>query len=197
MAVAAAVAVIFPVAGTPLALAVILALHASERTSRRLDARRARSGRPAGALRAAGYVPVALLRSVLHLLLVAPAAILGFGIAAAAAIIVLPVHPLPTAVALGSGALVAVLGLGPGSSGARKALARLFGRAAVRPGGTAAAYAGMAAVAAGSAITAFSQAAVYWPVTNVHSLVLRLPAVHTVLHDTLVSLTRLVHRTGL
>jgi hypothetical protein len=139
------------------------------------------------------------LRALLGLVLAAPVALLAFCVVAAITIIAVPVHPLPQAAAFGAGALVAVAGLGPGSSGSRKALARLYTSAARSTILLAIAYVGVIAVAVWAGLTAWyqSSAPAFWPVSSLHYQLLHFPQIRTMLTDVWQSLLRLVHRIGL
>ena len=118
VAMVVAISVMAPIIGTGFALAVLVALRAVTITSRHLDKRRAADGGKASlSVLAVAFYPVAVLRALLGLVLSAPVALLAFCVATAITIIAVPVHPLPQAVAFGAGALVAVVGLGPGSAG--------------------------------------------------------------------------------
>ena len=131
VAMAVAISVMAPIIGTAISLVVLVALRAASITARQLAKRRSADGRRASdPLLAVALYPLAALRALFGLLLSAPVAVLAFCVAAAATIIVVPVHPLPQAVAFGAGALVAVVGLGPGSSNSRKALASAYTSAA-------------------------------------------------------------------
>ncbi len=194
-----AVSVMAPVIGTAIALAVLVALRAVATTGRHLAKRRAGGGGGGLPLLAVALYPLAALRAVFGLLLVAPVALLAFCVAAAAAIIAIPVHPLPQAVALGAGALVAVVGLGPGSSGSRSALASVYTAAARSASLLAVAYVGVLAVAVWAGLTAWYQspAPAYWPINSVHTQLLHLPTIHTMLTDVRHNLLRLAHQIGL
>jgi hypothetical protein len=128
-----------------------------------------------------------------------PIGLLAFCLTAAAAIIAIPVHPLPQAAALGAGALVAVVGLGPGSGGSRAALASLYSSAARSPALLAVAYVGVLAVAVWAGVSAWSQspAPAYWPIRDVHLQLLHFPALRTMLTDVRQNLLRLAHKIGL
>jgi len=143
------------------------------------------------------FFPLAVLRSLISLVLLAPVAVLGFGVAAAITIIAVPVHPLPSAVAFGAGALVAIIGLGPGSGGSRATLARVFGSVGRTPSRLAVAYVGVLALAATASLTAVAQPAAYWPAASLHAQLLHLPTVHSILFDVRLNLLRLAHRFGL
>ncbi|HEY1616379.1 MAG TPA: serine/threonine-protein kinase, partial [Streptosporangiaceae bacterium] len=101
-----ALAVLLPVAGSIIALLVLTALRAADLTStwRRRGARASGAGGAGGAgaasaSTAAGlaYYPVALLRSLIHLVLMLPLALLMAATAAALTFLSAPGHPIPRA----------------------------------------------------------------------------------------------------
>jgi len=200
VAMVVAISVMAPILGTGLALALLVALRAVTITGRQLARRRSGDGSRAGlSLLAVALYPLAALRSLLGLLLAAPVALLAFCVVAAITVIAGPAHPLPQAVAFGAGALVAVLGLGPGSSGSRAALARLYTSAARSTVLLAIAYVGVIAVAVWAGLTAWYQspAPAYWPVSSLQNQLLHFPAIRTMLTDVQQSLLRLAHQIGL
>jgi serine/threonine kinase PknH len=196
-----AISVMAPIIGTGLALALLVALRAVTITGRQLARRQSGQGSRAGlSMLAIALYPLAALRALFGLVLAAPVALLAFCVVAAITIIAVPpVHPLPQAVALGAGALVAVIGLGPGSSGSRTALARLYTSAARSTILLAIAYVGVIGVAVWAGVTAWYQspAPAYWPVNSVHDQLLHFPAIRTMLTDVQQSLLRLAHMIGL
>ena len=198
IAVLAAASALAPILGTAVGLVVLVALRAASITGRRMVRRRSGDGRRTGdPLVAAAFYPVAVLRSLISLLLLAPVAVLGFGVAAAITIIAVPVHPLPRAVALGAATLVAVVGLGPGSGGSRTTLAGFFGAIARTRSRLAIAYVGVLALAAWAGLTAYAQPAAYWPADSLHTQLLNLPTVHSMLSDVRLNLLMLARRFGL
>lgn len=203
VAVLVALGVLAPVIGTAIALGVLLALRAASITARQLGRRRAvGSGTPAsrgagGSLVAIALYPVALLRSVLVFLVLAPVALLGFVVAAATTIIAVPSHPFHLALGFGAGALVAIAGIGPGSTASRELLAGWFTAVARTPGRLAIVYVGMLAIATWAGLTAWSSSATYWPVNNLHVQLMHVPTLRTILTDVRQSLLRLAHRFGL
>ena len=200
VAMVAAISVMAPILGTGLALALLVALRAVTITGQQLGRRRSGEGNGAGrSMLAVALFPLAAVRSLLGLLLTAPIALLAFCVVAAITILAVPVHPLPQAVAFGAGALVAVVGLGPGSSGSRTALARLYTSAARSAALLAVAYVGVIAVAVWAILTAWYQspAPAYWPVSSLHNQLLHFPAVRTMLTDVRQSLLRLAQQVGL
>jgi Protein kinase domain len=199
VAMVVAVSVMAPIIGTGLAIALLVALRAVTITGRQL-ARRSADGRRAGqSLLGVALYPLAVFRAVVGLVLVAPVGVLAFCVVAAITIIAVPVHPLPRAVAFGAGALVAVFGLGPGSSGSRKALAGLYTAAARTASLRTVAYVGIVAVAIWATLTAWYQspAPAFWPVSNLHHQLVQLPTIHSVLTDVRQNLLSLVHHIGL
>jgi hypothetical protein len=195
IAMVVAISVMAPIIGTGIALAVLVALRAVTTTKGQLAKRQANDGRSSMPLLAVALYPVAALRAIFALVLVLPIALLAF---CAATIIAVPAHPLPQAVALGAGALVAVIGLGPGSSGSRSALASLYTTAARSASLLAIAYVGVVAIAVWAGLTAWYQspAPAYWPI-NLHAQLLHFPALHTMLTDVRQNLLKLAHQIGL
>ena len=200
VAMAVAISVMAPIIGTAISLAVLVALRAATITARQLSKRRAADGRRASnPLLAVALYPVAAVRALIGLLLSAPVAVLAFCVAAGVAIILIPVHPLPQAVAFGAGALVAVVGLGPGSSTGRQALASAYTSAARSATLLTIAYAGVLAIAVWAGLTAWYQspAPAYWPVNGLHSQLLHFPTIRAMLTDVRHNLLSLARQIGL
>jgi predicted Ser/Thr protein kinase len=198
VAVLVGLSVYAPLMGTAFALAVLVALRAASVTGRQLARRRsADASTSVRSLVAVALYPVALLRSALLLLSLIPIALLGFAVVASITIILVQQHPLPQAVAYGAGALVAVVGLGPGSGGSRSVLARALSSVARTPSRMAVAYVGVFALALWAALTAWSQPAVFWPLANAHNQLMHMPTVHSTLNDIRLSLLKLARRLGL
>jgi len=197
---AAAIAIMAPIVGTAIALALLVALRAVAGTAKRLARRRASDGLRSGDLVVAlAFYPLALLRSAAGLLLLAPVAVLGFCVVVAFAIIAIPVQPLPQAVALGAGAMVLIVGLGPGSSGGRGVLAGMFGSIGRTRSRMTVAYIGVLALALWLGVEAWaqSQSPAYWPFTNLHSQLVHLPTIRTMLTDVRQSVLKIAHQIGL
>ena len=197
---AVSIAVMAPIVGTGLALAVLVALRAVSITGRQVARRRAADGgRASSGFLAVAFYPLAAVRAALGLILVAPVALLAFCVAAAIAIVTVPAHPLPQAVAFGAGALVAVVGFGPGSSNGRKALASIYTSAIRNTSLLAIAYAGVLAVALWVALSAWNQApaAAFWPVTGLQAQLAHVPTLHGLLGDVRRNLLSLAHQIGL
>ncbi len=195
---AVAVSVMAPIAGTAIALALFIVLRAAATTGRQLARRAANPGRAGSPSAGTALLlfPVSVVRAVLGLILLAPVALLGAAVAIAAAIIAVPVHPLPQAIAFGAGALVAIVGLGPGSAGSRALLANLYTWVARTPSQLAVTYIGVLSVCTWAGITAWYQspAAAYWPVIGLHAQLEHLPTLRTAITDFRLSLLRLARR---
>jgi len=144
---------------------------------------------------AAAYFPLALCRSAVRFLLLAPLGLLGVGIVAAVTIIAVSAHPLPRAVSCGAGALIAFYAFGPGSGGCRKPLSRLFGTAR-SPVVTAALFIVAAAAALAAIVLAVSQPPFYWPAGHLSTQLGHQPALHSVISDIRRSLVRLARHFG-
>src|ERR1019366_6835502 len=130
---------------------------------------------------AGAYFPVALCRSAVRFVLLSPLGLLSAGLVAAITIITLTLHPLPLAVGYGAGTLVAFFGLGPGSSGCRKPLARFFGAAARTPARTVTAFIVVCVLAIAAIAAAGSQPPVYWPAGNLSMQLAHMPGLHGVI----------------
>ena len=168
VAVGVGVSVILPVVGTLAALAVLVSLRAADLSQRRLARRRAtRGARAFDPAVTAAFYPVMLTWSVVTSLLLAPIALTAAGIAAGVTIIAVPVNPLPRAAAYAAGALVACYGLGPGSTGSRRQLGRLFDAVGRSRSAAVVAVIGVSALALAGITAAVSQLPVYWPLHHI------------------------------
>jgi predicted Ser/Thr protein kinase len=180
-----AVSVLLPIAGTVAAVLILVALRSVDLASSRLSRRRSRQGpRPADSVAILAFLPFAVLRSLLRLLLTLPLALLFAAAAAAVTFVALPGHPLPRAGAYAAGALVLCYALGPGSGRARKPLSSFFGAITTSAPSAIVVFVGMAALAVGVVAAAFSLPPVFWPAGHL-SLSLHagnLPFLHGTLH---------------
>ena len=200
VAILAAVSIMAPIAGTAIGLLLFVALRAMATTSRQLARRAAEGGGRTGLSFAALVLfPLSVLRALIGIVLLAPVALLGCCVAVAATIIAVPVHPLPQALAFGAGVLIAIIGLGPGSSGSRAVLAGMYSSVARTPGLRAVAYVGVLSLCTWAGITAWNQssAAAYWPVVGLHSQLEHLPTLRHILTDIRSNLLRLARQIGL
>lgn len=196
---AVSLAVIAPIIGTGFALAVLIALRAVTITGRHITRRReAEGGRAVSGVVAVAFYPVAVVRAALATVLTSPVALLAFFVAAVITIIAVPVHPLPRAVAFGAGALVAMAGLGPGSSNSRKALASIYTSAVRNTSLLIVAYVGVLAVALWVALSAWqAPGAAFWPATGLHSQLAHVPTLHGLIGVVRRNLLSVVHQIGL
>jgi hypothetical protein len=192
------VSILLPLAGTAAAVIALIALRAADHTGNRLAKRRSRQGRRRGDFVLAGaYFPVALCRSAVRFVLLSPLGLLSAGLVAAITIITVTLHPLPLAVGYGAGTLVAFFGLGPGSSGCRKPLARFFGAAARTPARTVTAFIVVCVLAIAAIAAAGSQPPVYWPAGNLSMQLAHMPGLHGVITDIRLTIVRLGSMIGL
>ncbi len=196
----AAVSIMAPLLGTAIGLALFIALRAAATTGR-MVAKRAVSGESGRSFSFAAFVlfPVSVVRALIGFVLLSPVALLGFSVAVAATIIAVPVHPLPQALAFGAGALMIIVGLGPGSSGSRAVLAGMYSSVASTPVRRTVAYIGVLSVCTWAGITAWYQspAAAYWPVVGLHAQLEHLPTLRHILTDIRHNLLKLAHQLGL
>jgi hypothetical protein len=170
-----AVSVLLPIAGTAAAVAILGALRAADLTSTWLGRRQSRPGRAAGAAAAVAFAPVAVLRSLLHLLAVLPLALL---FAAGAGGVALLATPDPArAGGYAAGAFVACYGLGPGSGRSRKPLRKFFGAVTGTAPSAVVAFIGMTALALGTVAAAASLPPYVWPAIHLSHYLDNLPLV--------------------
>jgi Protein kinase domain len=160
-----AIAVLLPVAGTIAALAVLVLLRSVSLASTRLTRRRSRQGASAAdAVAILAFLPLAIVRSLLRLVLMLPLALLFAAAAAAATFIALPGHPLGRAGSFAAGALVACYALGPGARRTRQPLSTFFGSVTRSPASALAAFISVGALTAAVVVLALYTPAAYWPV---------------------------------
>jgi len=162
-----ALSILFPVAGTALALLALLALRSADVTGRYLFRRRMSQGsRGGGTAAALLFFPWAVLRSAVRFVLLAPVALLCAGGAAAVAVLTAGSFSLPRAGSWAAGALVACYCLGPGSAGCRRPLGQFYGRVTRSGFGALVGFACLAAVAAVAVTAAVALAPGYWPAVH-------------------------------
>jgi hypothetical protein len=198
MAVLVAASVLLPIAGTAAALVVLMALRAADLTSGWLGKRRRAQGPRATDLPGAlAFFPLALLRSALRLIGLAPLALLCAAAAAVLAVLVGGASALPRAGAFAAGALIACYCFGPGSGASRRPLNKAYGSVARSTFAGVAGGIGLTALAAAAVIAAARLAPGYWPAIHLgnqlqtanvsHTALSRLPghlsdAARTLLH---------------
>jgi predicted Ser/Thr protein kinase len=168
MVIAVCLAVLLPVAGTVIALAVLVLLRAGDLAHRGSDQR--------GAIMSAAVFPFFVLRSLVSTLIVAPLALIVAVAAAGLTLLAMPSSPGLHALSYGAGALVAFYGYGPGSGKARRQLNRVWAAVVRSPGLQAVALFGMCALAVAAVAAAITSAAVFWPLGAPNGTVIHLPA---------------------
>ena len=178
---AVALAVLLPVAGTVISLAVITLLRAADRSSSALTVRRsARGPSVSDVLVGVLTAPWSIVRSLLTTVLVAPLAVVVAGVVFIATMVATSADSTLMASGYAAGAAVALYGLGPGSAGPRREVSRLV-HAVARTRTTAVVAAlVMYCLAAAMVAEALSQPPVFWP--NISTWLPHLPNVNTMLH---------------
>ncbi len=164
LAVLIAVSVLLPVAGTAAALVVLVSVHAAGLTSGRLAKRRQVQGQRArGVLGAVAFFPLALVRSVLRFITLAPVALLCAAGAAVLTVLAMGTSALPRVGGFAAGALVACYCIGPGSWSCRRPLARFYGSITRSTLAAVGGGIGLGAIAAAAVVAAAVLAPGYWP----------------------------------
>jgi Protein kinase domain len=187
MAALVAVSVLLPIAGAALALAVLVLLRATDATNRWMGRRRSRQGpRRSDPVSATAFFPLAIGRSVLSSVLLAPMALLCAAIAAVLAVLATGPAQLPKVGSYAAGALVACYCIGPGSRACRRPLSSFYGKVTSSVPTAIIGSLGVAALAVGVIVSAATLAPGYWPdvhlgnqlqnATVAHPGVNRLPA---------------------
>jgi Protein kinase domain len=167
MIVLIAVSVLRPVAGTVAALAVLVALRGADLTAGWLGRRRQRQGpRGADVVSGVALYPLALIRSALRFIGVAPLALLCAVAAAVLAVLAGGSASLPRAGAVAAGALVACYGLGPGSVGCRRPLGGFYASLSRSTLAAMAGGIGLAAITVVLVAGAVRFAPGYWPAVH-------------------------------
>jgi Protein kinase domain len=159
-----AISVLLPIAGAAAALGVLVLLRAADVTSAWLGRRRSRQGpRSSDPVSVTAFYPLAVCRSVLRTLLLAPAALLCAAVAAVLAVLAGGQGELPRAGGYAAGALVACYCIGPGSRACRRPLNMFYGRITRSAPAAIIGSLGLAAIAAGVIVAAATMAPGYWP----------------------------------
>jgi predicted Ser/Thr protein kinase len=183
MVIAICVAVILPVVGTLIALAVLVLLRAGDLAHRNADQR--------NPLLTAAAFPFFVLRSLLATVLLAPFALTAAALAAGITYVAVPTAALPRALSYAAGALVAFYALGPGSGKARRQLSRVFSVVVRSPGVQAVAMLAMVALALAAVATAITAAAAFWPLTAPTGTLVHLPTLPGIFGHRHIQLPRL------
>ena len=164
---AVALAVLLPVAGTALALAVITLLRAADRAQAGLAARRSvRGARPSDILIVLVTAPWTVARALLTTVLLAPLALLVAGAAAAASVAFAQTRTLPAAGSWAAGAVVAWYSVGAGSRAPRRQLRRMSATVIRSRASMIAALIATWALAIAVVSSALSQPPLIWPATS-------------------------------
>ena len=165
-----AISVLLPVAGTVAALSALVLLRAADVTAAWLGRRRSRQGsRPSDTASAAAFYPVAVCRSALAFLLMAPLALVCAAAVATMTVIAVGGSGLPTAGSYGAGALVACYCIGPGSHRGRRQLSQFYGRVTSTAPSAILGTLGLAALAVFVIAAALTLAPGYWPAEHLGS----------------------------
>jgi predicted Ser/Thr protein kinase len=168
LVIAVCLAVILPVAGTLIALALLVLLRAGDLAHRSSDQR--------GPLMTAAAFPFFVLRSLISTVIIAPLALIVAVAVAGLTFVGMPANPGLHALSYGAGALVAFFAYGPGSGKARRQLNRVCAAAVRSPGLQAVALFGMCALAIAAVGTAVTAAAAFWPLGTPTGTLVHLPA---------------------
>jgi predicted Ser/Thr protein kinase len=168
MVIAVCLAVVLPVAGTLLALAVLTLLRAGDLAHRGSDTR--------GPVMNVAAFPVFVTRSLIGTLLQAPLALIAGVAAAGITYLTVPGSSLAHAMSYAAGALVACYGYGPGSAKARRELNRVFSATARSPGLRAVTLLVLGALAVAAVATAMTSPAAFWPLGAPTGSLVHLPA---------------------
>jgi hypothetical protein len=159
-----AISVLLPIAGAAAALVVLVLLRAADVTSGWLSRRRSRQGpRSSDPVSVTAFYPLAVCRSVLTVLLLAPLALLWAAVVAVLAVLAGGPAELPRAGGYAAGALVACYCIGPGSGACRRPLSRFYGQVARSVPAAVIGSFGLAAMAVGVAVAAATMTPGYWP----------------------------------
>jgi predicted Ser/Thr protein kinase len=168
MVIAVSLAVLLPVAGTLIALAVLVLLRAGDLAHRGSDQR--------GVIMSAAAFPFFVVRSLISTVVVAPLALIVAVAAAGLTFLAMPVSPGLHALSYGAGALVAFYAYGPGSGKARRQLNRVWAAVVRSRGLQAVALFGMCALAVAAVAAAIPSPAAFWPLGAPNGTVVHLPA---------------------
>jgi predicted Ser/Thr protein kinase len=195
IAAAVGISIVFPLAGTVVALVGLMALRAAGQTAGRMSRRRSRKGAQAGdPVLAAVVFPLALAWSAIRALLFAPLALVAAAVAAAVTIVAVPRHVIPLAFAYAAAALVAFYALGPGSGGTRRPLRTFYDTVADTPVTAAVAVIAVGIVVVGTIVVAASHPPFFWPFGNMGTWLSHFTGLRNAVHDVRTYLLKLVGR---
>ncbi len=168
MVVAVGLAVLLPVAGALVALAVLALLRAGDLSHRGSDQR--------GPIMTAAAFPFFVVRSLISTVVLAPLALVVAVAAAGLTFLAMPSSPGLHALSYGAGALVVFYAYGPGSGKGRRQLNRVWAGVVRSPGLQAVALFGMCALAVAAVAAAITSPAVFWPLATPSGSLVHLPA---------------------
>lgn len=168
MVIAVCLAIVLPVAGTLLALAMLTLLRAGDLAHRSSDTR--------GPVMNVAAFPFFVTRSLIGTLLQAPLALIAGVAAAGITYLTVPGSSLAHAMSYAAGALVACYAYGPGSAKARRELNRVFSATARSPGVRAVILLVLGALAVAAVATAMTSPAAFWPLGAPTGQLVHLPA---------------------
>jgi hypothetical protein len=164
---AVALALLLPVAGTAIVLALLTLLRAADRAQNALAERRSlRGARPSDIVIVIVSAPWTVVRSVIVTLLLAPLALLVAGAAAGAAVAFGRAQTLPEAGSWAAGAAIAWYCVGPGSRGPRRQLRRISGSVIKTRAAMLAALISTWCLGAAAVSAMLSQPPLIWPATT-------------------------------
>jgi predicted Ser/Thr protein kinase len=179
-----ALSILLPVAGTAIALATLILLRAADLTGRRLARRRAAQGpRRSDPVSMTAFYPVAVVRSVLSFLLLAPLALLCAVAAATLAVLAAGPSQLTRAGGYAVGALVACYCIGPGSKACRRPLSAFYGGLIRSAPAAVLGSFGLVALAAAALAAAATLTPGYWPAGHLGNQLQTASLAHPVLNQ--------------
>jgi hypothetical protein len=165
-----AVSILLPIAGAAAALAAIVLLRACDGTARWLDGRRGRAGRRSSDVASTAlFYPLAVCRSAVACILLAPVALLFAAAAAALAVVALGPDQLSRVAGYAAGGLIAAYCIGPGSSPCRRSLTRFYGGITPFVPGVFLGVIGVAGIAVAAIAAAKSLSPGFWPASHLGS----------------------------
>ena len=153
--------VLLPIGGAVIVLLLLIALRSADLTGR--WSTRRRGGQGGGSAAAAAFFPLAVFRSAVRFVLLAPLALLCAAAAAAVTVLAGGTSALPKAGGWAAGAFIACYCIGPGSAACRRPLRQLYGRVTRSGLGAAAGFIALALLAVVAVAAAASLAPGYWP----------------------------------
>jgi predicted Ser/Thr protein kinase len=184
---AVALAVLLPVAGTLISLALITLLRAVDRAQTALDARRDlhHGARPADVVMVILAAPFTVLRSALTTIFLAPVALIPALAAAGAAVVFARSGTLPGAGSWAAGAAIACYCFGPGSRAPKRQLRRIGASVIGSRLSLVVAFISCWALALAVVSYALSQPPLIWPATasTIPHLMPGLPSFGSTLHS--------------